>query len=429
MRGATRVQFAALATVPFVMVLSNSLIIPVLPDIQKALHRSLLQIGLLITVFSFAAGLVIPVGGYLSDRYGRKAVMIPSLLLFGLGGLLAALAPVLFPRAIYTVLLTGRIVQGIGAGGTYQVAMALAGDLFQSNERSKALGMLEASNGLGKVASPIIGAAIMLIAWYAPFFLYPLIAWVSALLVWKIVKEPKRDDTKRPFGSYLHGLGKTAGSKGISIAAAFLSGSIAIFFLFGVLSFFSDILEKSYNVMGVQRGLVIAIPVAVMAITSYISGTVLVGTIAKLAKVVVLVGLGVVTAAFVGMFIWNRQIVLFTACLSLMGLGNGILLPSVNTMITSATASATRGTVTALYGTVRFFGAALGPPVFDRMIKVGPAPTYLGSAGLALVTLILSVILLNQRTMLEHLKRQGSKSNTRNAEPAPTGQRGDNRLT
>lgn len=414
MRAETRVNFAALATVPFVLVLSNSMIIPVLPTIQKALGRSLLQVGLLITVFSVTAGLVIPIGGYLSDRYGRKLVMIPGLILFGLGGLICALAP-LFLRvgAIYGMLMVGRVVQGIGAGGTYQVAMALAGDIFKSGERSKVLGLLEASNGFGKVASPIIGAAMMMIVWFAPFFVYPVIAGASALLVWRVVREPKGNTTDRPLSGFARGVGKVFSRKGGSLLACFLAGALALFFLFGVLSYYSDVLEQRHHIEGVTRGLIIAIPVAVMAITSYLSGMFLVKRLAKLSKGMVVVGLGVIVAAFVAMFFVSRQTVLFTAAISAMGLGNGILLPSLNTMITSASGSAERGTVTALYGTVRFMGAAFGPPAFDKAVKLGTVLPYLGSAALALAALAVAAIFIHQGQMLAELTSGGQAQSSR----------------
>ena len=79
-----------LATVPFIMVLGNSMLIPVLPAIQRALDVSLLQVGLLITAFSIPAGLTIPFAGMLSDHVGRKLVMVPALIIYGTGGLLAA---------------------------------------------------------------------------------------------------------------------------------------------------------------------------------------------------------------------------------------------------------------------------------------------------------------------------------------------------
>lgn len=413
MNARARVNFVALASVPFVMVLSNSMIIPVLPAIQSALHRSLFQVGLLITVFSFAAGLVIPVGGYLSDRYGRKLVIIPSLIVFGLGGLLCGLAPIFFSRSTYTVVMIGRVIQGVGAGGTYQVAMALAGDIFRSKVRSKVLGMLEASNGLGKVVSPIMGAAAMMLVWFAPFFIYPIISGVAAILVWLLVDEPKGTTTDRPLGSFLRGLGKVFGTRGISLGACFLAGALALFFLFGILSYYSDVLEQRQHIEGVWRGLVIAIPVAVMALTSYLSGIFLVKRLQQLAKATVVAGLACVAGAFVAMFFVHAFVVPFTAAICLMGFGNGTLLPPLNTMITSATASRERGTVTALYGTVRFMGAAFGPPAFDRAIKVGPWLTYLGAAALALAAMIAAWVWIRQDRLLRSMGQDSPQATKR----------------
>lgn len=68
------------------MVLGNSMLIPVLPAMAGALGLSALHVSLVITLFSVPAGLVIPLAGFLSDRLGRKAVIVPGLLLYGLGG-------------------------------------------------------------------------------------------------------------------------------------------------------------------------------------------------------------------------------------------------------------------------------------------------------------------------------------------------------
>jgi ACDE family multidrug resistance protein len=397
-RAETRLPFAALATVPFVLVLSNSMLIPVLPNIQTALGRSLLEVGLLITAFSLTAGLVIPVGGYLSDRFGRKRVMVPSLALFGLGGLVAAAAPILGRPHAYALLLAGRVVQGIGAGGTYQVAMALVGDLFRSRERSRALGLLEASNGLGKVVSPIVGAATMAVAWYAPFLVYPVVAWASAALVATLVREPPRA-TRQPGDRLWRRLGAVFRERGGTLGAAFLAGAVALFFLFGILSYYSDVLERRYRVEGVARGLVIAIPVFVMALTAYLSGALLVRR-PRWAKPLVLAGLAAAAAAFATMFFVAPAVVPFTAAITAMGLGNGLLLPALNTMITSATSATARGTVTALYGTVRFLGAALGPPAFDEAVRIGPALAYLGPAALAACTLAACAVGIDPRGLV-----------------------------
>ncbi|NLY49997.1 MAG: MFS transporter [Firmicutes bacterium] len=168
MKGRLLTSFASLCSVPFVLVLSNSLLIPVLPQFQRAMNISLFQAGLIVTAFSITAGVVIPFAGYLSDQVGRKKVMIPALFVFGLGGVLAGLAAWFLPRP-YPWILAGRVLQGIGGGGTYQLAMALAGDLFTDQERSKALGFLEGANGLGKVVAPLLGAVSALLVWFAPF--------------------------------------------------------------------------------------------------------------------------------------------------------------------------------------------------------------------------------------------------------------------
>lgn len=168
MKKATALQFAVLCGVPFVMVLGNSMLIPVFPQMKQAMNLTQFQVGLIVTFFSLPAGILIPFAGYLSDRFGRKVIIVPALFLYGLGGLVSGFAALLLERP-FPVVLAGRVLQGMGAGGTYQLAMALTGDIFQSKERTKALGMLEASNGFGKVASPILGALIAMITWHAPF--------------------------------------------------------------------------------------------------------------------------------------------------------------------------------------------------------------------------------------------------------------------
>lgn len=87
-------KIAVLCLVPFVMVLGNSMLIPVLPAIKAAMNLSQLKVGLLITVFSTPAGIVIPFAGIASDHLGRVKIMAPALILYGLGGLLAGVGAV-----------------------------------------------------------------------------------------------------------------------------------------------------------------------------------------------------------------------------------------------------------------------------------------------------------------------------------------------
>lgn len=405
MKAQTLGRFAMLSAVPFIMVLGNSMLIPVLPEIESVLGRSKFEVGLMITMFSIPAGIVIPFAGALSDRVGRKTVMVPALFLYGIGGLIAGLGAVWLAENSYWVVMGGRFLQGVGAGGTYQLAMALTGDIFQSSERTKALGLLEASNGLGKVISPIAGAAAALITWYTPFFIYGVLAIPIALGVWFIVKEPRRDQ-KASLKQYFSRVADVFKAKGVSLAASFLAGALVLFVLFGMLSYYSDILEDEYGIAGFTKGFVIAGPVLAMAITSYVTGTVLQKQIAKLLKLLCCVGLGLV-AGGLALAAFTRGAVLLFVAMTVIGIGNGLVLPSLNMLITSAAKREARGAVTALYGTVRFFGVAIGPPAFGLTDTLGHAVVIGAAAALAAGVGLVGAWLIKQEQMLPEDMQQG----------------------
>ena len=383
--------FGVLAAVPFVMVLGNSMLIPVFPRMEQEMGLTQFQVGLLITAFSVPAGLLIPFTGALSDYVGRKVVIAPALVLYGLGGLVAGTAALLLDHP-YTAILAGRIIQGLGAGGTYQIALALTGDLFTSEERTKAVGMLEAANGLGKVTSPILGSLFALIAWFAPFFAYGALAIPVALLVWWVVKEPEGARSRKPFKEYVRGLAAVFRRKAWSLAACYLAGMAGLFLLFGLLSHLSDVLEDPYGIEGFAKGFVLAIPVGVMAATSYLSGLVLEKR-RRLHKAAVVAGLALAAAAFAALALLDGLIAMIVLS-SVIGLGIGAVLPPVNTMVTGATDSEERGLVTSLYGTVRFFGVAIGPPAFGLLIGAGAAVTFLTGAGIAAAAGLIAFFLI-----------------------------------
>ena len=392
---------AILCTVPFIMVLGNSMLIPVLPTIQHQLSIGASQAGLLITMFSIPAGLVIPFAGLLSDRIGRKPIMVPALIVYGIGGLLAGLAAVFIEKPFY-FLLAARVIQGIGAGGTYQLAMALVGDVIQGSDRAQALGLLEASNGLGKVISPLAGAALALITWYTPFFVYGVLALPIAIAVWLIAKEaPVKKEQQQSLREYFQSFAEVMRENAAVLAMTFLSGAIVLFALFGMLSYFSDILEKRFGLEVFQRGMVLAIPVFVMAAVSFILGTVLKSHMNKFLKWAIFGGLGALAA---GMFLFPlmNSIVTFSMAAALIGLGTGSVLPSLNTLATSVASKKSRGIVTCLYGTVRFFGVAIGPPLFGNCLKseLNERTVFWITAAVALIIGLCAAFLVNPQDAL-----------------------------
>ncbi|GAB6181098.1 MFS transporter [Desulfotomaculum defluvii] len=395
---------AALAGVPLIMVLGNSMLIPVLPDMAKSLNVSQMQISMIITLFSVPAGIVIPFAGFLSDRFGRKKIIIPGLFLYGLGGLLAGAAALIFKENAFTWILGGRIIQGIGAAGTAPIAMAFCGDLWKGKERAKSLGVIEASNGMGKVASPILGALVGLIAWWAIFFFFPIVIAIVILAVWFFCKEPESHKQPKKVNEYISSIKKIFQKKSPLLLTSFFAGSTALMILFGVLFYLSDYLEKKFGLEGVIKGAALAIPVLFMSTTSYITGALIKKKI-KLMKWLVVIGHSLIAASLVTLPLFNN-VYIFFAGISVAGVGTGLVLPCLNTLITSSTDKDERGLVTSLYGSVRFLGVAAGPPLFGWLVEKGPDIMFWSSAGLAAVSAGLAFIFIRVKAIQKSQEKE-----------------------
>jgi ACDE family multidrug resistance protein len=404
---------AALSGVPFIMVLGNSMLIPVLPDIREVLNLTPVRVSLLITLFSLPAGIIIPVAGFLSDRYGRKVVIIPALIIYGSGGILAAIASIFLKQHAYPLILSGRVLQGIGAAGTAPIAMALCGDLFQGKERSRSLGSIESSNGLGKVVSPILGSAIGLIAWYAAFVFFPIIVIPVAIGMWLLVKEPEADRAKQKLSEYLKSFAKIFKNKTGLLLSSYQAGAVALMVLFGVLFYLSEYLEQQFGLDGVKKGLVLAIPVLFMSVTSFATGFIIKKK-KTLMKILIVTGMGIMTAALVFLPLAKGVIIYFVA-ISIVGIATGMVLPCLNTLITGAASIEERGLVTSLYGSVRFLGVAFGPPIYGFLMAKGVGLMFWSSAGLSLLSALL--VLFFVKTQKESTEEKpGTQKENR---PAP----------
>lgn len=386
----------AIGSIPLFMTLGNSMLIPILPEMKSDLNLSQMQVSLTITVFSIAAAIFIPVVGYLSDRFSRKIIIIPSLILFGAGALLAGLGASIFPNA-YLWILIGRTIQGIGAAGTSPIAMALTGDLFKGGEQSRVLGIYEASNGLGKVLSPILGSLFALIVWYSVFFTFPVLSLLSALLVWIFIKEKSNRQAPPPFRKYVRGLLGVFKHEGRWLFTTYLAGGTCLFTLFGILFFLSDKLETDYNIDGVRKGLILAIPLLVMVTTSYITGSKIGKNLERMKKLAVF-GFLFMTISY-SLLAFIEKLIPFLIILALSSIGAGLILPCINSIITGAVGKERRGFVTSLYGSVRFLGVAFGPPIFSRLMEWSRTGMFLSIAGLTLIVGLLILFLLHVKGM------------------------------
>lgn len=360
----------SLASVPLIMTLGNSMLIPILPVMEKELDISKLQSSYIITVYSIVAIICIPIAGYLSDRYGRKKVLVPALILAGIGGGIAGLAAWLMDNA-FLVILAGRILQGIGASGAMPIVIPLVGDMFRrDDEASATLGIIETSNTVGKVLSPILGSALTAIIWFLPFLSIPVFCAISVLMIIFLIKdkkEEKEEDEPMPFKKYWQIMKEVFREHKRWLIAIFIIGAILMFILFGFLFYLSSILEEKFNIDGIKKGLLLAIPLLALSIASYITGKRIKDNLKVMKWVsfigIVLAGCSVAVISFMDHFIY--LLIIFLVC----GTGIGMALPCLDSLITESIEKTIRGAVTSIYSSMRFIGVAAGPPVIAILMK------------------------------------------------------------
>ncbi|MFI8709058.1 MFS transporter [Bacillus sp. NPDC077411] len=379
----------ALSSVPLVMTLGNSMLIPVLPLIEKKLNITDLQVSLIITIYSIVAIILIPVAGYLSDKWGRKKVIIPSLFIAAIGGAVTGWVSWKLDNP-YTWILIGRIIQGIGSAGAMPVVIPCVGDMFQDEEQvSSGLGLVETSNTLGKVLSPILGSLLASFIWFLPFWFIPILCIVSIILIMFLVKPPNSTKEAPPLKVFLQNVKDILMEKGRWLLPIFLLGGIIMFILFGILFYLSSILEKRYHLEGVWKGLVLAIPLASLSLTSYITGK-KIGDKKSVMKWCICAGfliLGITLT--IPIFFKNIYIIIISLVIS--GIGIGVALPSLDALVTEGVQKEQRGSITSLYSSMRFVGVAAGPPLFALLMKGPDNYIFYLSISLALLGAILAL--------------------------------------
>lgn len=381
-------DLVSISSIPLVMTLGNSMLIPVLPTIEKHLHISSLQTSYIITVYSLVAILLIPIAGYLSDRLGRKKIIIPSLILAGAGGLVSGLASWWIPHP-YWMILAGRFLQGIGASGAFPVVLPLVGDMFKNEkEVSSSLGMVETSNTFGKVISPIIGALLASLVWFLPFLATPVFCLVSVILVGFLVKAPDQQEEPQPFKEYIGSIKQIFVQKGRWLYAVFLIGATFMFVLFGVLFFLSTVLQDHYGIKGVTKGFILAAPLLALSSISFITGK-KIGDNKSLMKKLILIGCTLLAGTIFALS-FMQNITYFVIIFIAGGIGIGLVLPCLDAFITEGIEKSQRGTVSSIYSSMRFIGVAAGPPIFALMMKGKHSTLFFTITGVCILSIVLA---------------------------------------
>ncbi|MFZ3578197.1 MFS transporter [Virgibacillus sp. DJP39] len=362
-----RWAIVSMASIPLIMTLGNSMLIPVLPIMEKEIDISKLQSSYIISVYSIVGIFLIPLAGFLSDRYGRKNVIIPSLIIAAIGALIAGWASWKMSDP-FTLIIIGRILQGIGASGTAPIVLPLVGDMFKKDKDvSSTLGLIETSNTLGKVLSPIIGAVLAGVVWFLPFFSIPIFCLISVLLIIFLVKKPPKETKGPSFKDFKNDTKSVFVKHKRWLLSIFVIGAILMFILFGILFYLSSVLEETYNVKGLRKGLYLAIPLAALCLASFITGKTIKDNLVVM-KWITFAGIVTASGSVVAIR-FSEQVLYLLVVFLICGIGIGAVLPCMDALITESIEKGVRGTITSFYSAARFIGVAGGPPATALLMK------------------------------------------------------------
>ncbi len=173
------------------------LIIPVMPDLIREvdggdLSQAALWGGVMATTFAVMQFLFGPIMGGLSDRYGRRPVLLLALVVMAADYVLMSIAGSIW------LLLLGRIIGGITAA-THATASAYIADISKPEDRAANFGLIGAGFGVGFVLGPVIGGILAEYGTRAPFWAATVLALGNATLGWFVLKETVKPENRRAF--------------------------------------------------------------------------------------------------------------------------------------------------------------------------------------------------------------------------------------
>ncbi len=177
--------------------LDIAIVAPALPSIQKFFAVGDRALTWAFTIYVLFNLIGTPLMAKFSDRYGRRAIYTLDVALFAAGSLIVALSP----ANLFGVLLAGRAIQGLGAGGIFPVASAVIGDAFPPEKRGGALGLIGAVFGLAFLVGPILGGVLLSFAGWQWLFLINLPIALAVIFMGLKTLPVARPAAQRPFDS------------------------------------------------------------------------------------------------------------------------------------------------------------------------------------------------------------------------------------
>lgn len=353
--------------------LGESLIFPILPSLVERFRSDAFTLGLLVSSFAIAQFIAIPIISGLSDRYGRRPVLLVCILGTAVAYYMFGLAASLW------MLFLSRIVDGI-TGGVAPTAQAYIADISAPEDRAKNFGLTGAAFGLGFILGPAIGGALANISLNLPVFVAGTIALLNFILGWFVLPESLDPEHRRPFTrrdlnpiSQLSDLLKNPQIQGLVIGFFIFNFAFA-----GFSSIFVLFLDNRYGWGPNQAAMVF---VFIGVVSTVVQGGLIRQLLPRFGEAKLSVaGLVMIALAFGGLVLIPPEGPILLPALyttqALLALGVGLIIPSMRGLISNRVSNQEQGKTLGGNQAMQSIAAILGPLwagwVFDRSGMLSP---------------------------------------------------------
>ena len=360
----------------FLVMVGFGIIIPVLPFLAEKVGGSPTELGLLMAVYSLMQLFFAPMWGRISDRIGRKPVMVIGIAGLALSFFISATADSLW------VLFVARVIGGILSSANMPTAMAYVADITTPEDRGKGMGIIGAAIGLGFIFGPAIGGVFSKTSLTFPFYIAGVVSLITLVLVLVLLKESLPLEKRAQ-----HSMRKE------SIWNAFKGPLKVMFILQWIITLSMAGLEATFAYFAAEKAdigtLQLGYIFMIMGFGSAIVQGGLMGPMIKKMGEGTVIRLGIVVSA-IGFFLILFSTNFWTAAvfLTIFGLGNGMIRPGISSLLTK-TSNTGHGSVTGLLSSFDSFGRIAGPPLGGWLFSISIDLPYIAGAVLSILALLL----------------------------------------
>ncbi|GGA72376.1 MFS transporter [Ornithinibacillus halotolerans] len=371
----------------FLVMVGFGIIIPVLPFYAEEIGATPTELGLLMAVYSLMQFIFAPMWGKISDRVGRKPVIIIGIFGLSLSFFMLALATELW------MLFAARIIGGILSAANMPTVQAYVADITSEEDRSKGMGIIGAATGLGFIFGPAIGGVFTNINLHTPFYIAGFVSFVTMLFVIFVLKESIHYSAKNRHMNQM-----TAPDKSTKNPITML------YFLQFFISLSLSGLEATFAYFAAVKAGLNAVTLGYIFMIMGLASAFVQGSMGKLTKKFgegTIIQLGIIISALgFGLILFIQDFTTAAIFLAIFGIGNGVIRPSVSSLLTKS-AKLGHGAVTGYLSSFDSLGRIIGPVLGGFLYSTFIGLPYISGVFLSIIALLLFQSYASRSTLFQ----------------------------